>query len=369
MASFYLSFDAFNKIYNSNSVEFQIMTKQKTVYLDLSDNELDSYMLPDEGSLGDETNPLFDFQQSYANVSYKSGKQLFEDVKNDLYDKLYTIPDGIFILDVNEKKAKDLSKQYGVICISSNNIDLSFLTSQNSVYCEREIKKDYDGEAFNPKHFELTTIIPGRVLHPSNTIIVIDKYLFKDDPDGNSITKLLSFLLKKELKRGICQVLIIFQNASLQKEDDRKKYFKNIVEKMYDTISDIHKLDIELEFFAGDYDPSFWDDMHNRKIITNYSILSAEHGLGMYLNKKMRWDQKITVESLYSQGLTTCKQTTEDQIGIILKKIRFMIENAKKKFDKNTDRPKYRYSRDRNTNPNEVSPSDITNRLVINNQL
>jgi hypothetical protein len=367
MASVYLTKKAFESMEDS-SLEYNILSKQTKVYVDMTDDQLDKLLIPDDESLGYGTNPFFDFQEEHVNVTFSAAKEIFDQIKNGNYSAIGKIPDGIFVLDVDEKTAENIKNSFGVLCMSEDNMDFSILTRRHTEFCEREIKDnavEYD-LATKPRHLTFADLIPEDMILPCNSIVVIDKYLFDDDKEGKCLIGILSRLLGKKLQRSYCHLLIIFDNAKVgTSEENRKEAFRNIVTGLQPIIEKINDLRIKVEFLAGDFNPpKMFEDMHNRKIVTNYSIITAEHGFGMYDNKDhMKWDQKFTIESLYSDGINTTSITPEKERQIIMKKVCSIVRYAREKFDKNNPRPQFRFGQDAKANPTKISPKDLVNRL------
>ena len=368
MASLFLTKNAFESI-DDSSLEYRIISKQTKVYVDLSKDELDELLLPEDDSLGYGTNSFFDFQKDHTNVSFCAAKETFDQIKLGNYSAFGNIPDGIFVLDVDEKTAKNIENAYGVLCMTEDKMDFSMLTRKHSEFCEREIKDnavDYDLSP-NPSHLTIGQLIPEEVILPCNCIIVIDKYLFDDDEEGKCLAEILSRLLNRKLNKSYCHLLIIFDNAKAggPTEETRKAAFRNIVTGLQPSFERVNDLQIKVEFLAGDFNPpKMFEDMHNRKIITNYTIITAEHGFGMF-NKRnqMKWSQKFTVESLYSDGISTSSVTPEKERQLIMKKVCSIVRYARDKFDKTDSRPKFRFGQDTKANPTKISPKDLVNRL------
>lgn len=367
MASLFLTKKAFESI-DDSSIEYKIVSKQTKVYVDLTNEELDELLEPDDESLGYGVNSLFDFQEDHTNVSFYAAKEIFDQIKRGNYSAFSEYPDGIFVLDVDEGTADNIRNAYGVLCMAENKLNFSMLTQRHSEFCEREEKDVVDNTLTqNPTHLTISQLIPENVILPCNSIVVIDKYLFKDDKDGKCLVEILSRLLNRRLNKSYCHLLIIFDNSDAgPTEEMRKNAFRDIVAGLQPVLERVNDLHIKVEFLAGDFNtPKLFEDMHNRKIITNYSIISAEHGFGMY-NKRnqMKWDQKFTVESLYSDGLVTSSATPEKERQLIMKKVCSIMRYAREKFDKTNTRPKFRFGQDAKSNPTKISPTDMVNRLV-----
>ena len=368
MASIFLTKKAFESM-DDSSLEYKIISKQTKIYVDLSKEELTGLLEPDDSSLGYGVNPLFDFQEENTNVSFCAAKETFDQIKNGNYSAFGKIPDGIFVIDIDEKTAETLKNEYGILCMNESKMDFSILTQEHSEFCEREIKDKFVEYDLSPKpsHLTISQLIPENVILPCNCIIVIDKYLFKDDEEGRCMVEILSRLLNKKLKKSFCHLLLVFDNKECCKSgEDSKSAFRRIVTGLQPILEKVNDLHIKVEFLAGDFNPpKMFEDLHNRKIITNYSVIGAEHGFGMFNDRnQMKWDQKFCIESLYSDGINTSSVTPEKERQIIMKKVCSIVRYAVEKFDKTDARPAFRFGQDMKANPTKISPKDLVNRLV-----
>ena len=368
MASIFLTKKAFESM-DDSSLEYRIISKQTKVYVDLTEKELIETLEPEHECLGYGVNSLFDFQEEHANVSFCAAKETFDQIKNGNYSAFGRNPDGIFVIDMDDKTAETVKNEYGVLCMNEGKMDFSVLTQEHREFCEREIKDKFVEYDLSPKpvHLTINQLIPENVILPCNSIVVIDKYLFKDDEEGKCLTEILSRLLNRKLKKSFCHLLIIFDNKeSCKSGEDRKDAFRRIVTGMQPILEKVNDLHIKVEFLAGDFDPpKMFEDMHNRKIITNYSVISVEHGFGMFNDKnQIKWDQKFTVESLYSDGITTSSVTPEKERRIVMNKVCSIVRYATEKFDKTSTRPAFRFGQDAKANPTKIAPKDLVNRLV-----
>ena len=66
MAKVFMTKKAFDGL-DDSSLEYGIISKQTKVYLDLSDEELNKFLIPEDDEIGNGTNTLFDFQQEHTN--------------------------------------------------------------------------------------------------------------------------------------------------------------------------------------------------------------------------------------------------------------------------------------------------------------
>lgn len=373
MASIYLTKEAFDKIsLEEDSLEFKIITRQHDVYLDMSNEQILDLLDPDEETMQESPSSLFEFQQEFHTIAFKTGKSIFDNVRRKNYDVLLDIPNGIFIFDVDKATADSIKNKYGVICMSSNDIDFSVLTKSNTIYLERE-KMEYPpfDEEQKAEHYNINQIITDDVLTPCNTFVIIDKYIFKDDKEGKCLVEILSRLIPKTLKESVCHVLIIFDtccDSPLKKEE----VFRQISTDIQQKIAKIHDKNIVVEFLAGGRQSTLFGDMHNRNIISNYCIISAEHGLSFYDNRgRSLYDQKVSIQGLYSDGLANKSHSPEHGINLIRRKVINIIRFAQEHFSKDLKKdlegnkyPEYRFSQDGKCNPVKISPKDIKNRLV-----
>lgn len=204
---------------------------------------------------------------------------------------------SIFVLGgISKKKADEISKRLGVLCFAEDDIPKeSYSNSINAV-----------SPLDNGKKRNWQTLLDNYNDIRVNTIIINDKYLQKDiDIQENrnkinplkNIKEILKCLVKKG-SRSPLSLLFLFgtsRNSSESDENKRKQlideivnFLKNEIQQkcfMIETLrckeSDkISCYDSNLRRYVYRNDLYFF--LHNRFIITNYGIISAENSLNAF---------------------------------------------------------------------------------------
>ena len=218
-------------------------------------------------------------------------------------------PCGIFLLNITENQASDIQNNYGVICQSVTNLNDAPLT-QNHI--SNELEENQGDISWNSMLNKFKQI-------PSNSMLVIDAHLFgndrfdenqnKYDPNRNSglknlfdiIDALLPQNFKSEYHIGVLltdtdkaiaagRTRTNLSNARISKAIHRLKEGLNRPYK--------DKLIIEVFFFdARDNDGHKL--IHNRRILSNYFIVTADYKLAALRNGRSLADQSITVFPLF----------------------------------------------------------------------
>lgn len=369
MASFYLTRKAFDSI-RPDTIEYKILGKQNQIFLDMSQDELydenDNDEVTDYG-----LSSLCDFQLEFANVSFESGREIHDAALKGCYTKLLEIPDGIFVLNTSKEKASEISKKYGILCLSDQEFDFDMLTRSHSKFMERQISVDESAveinKPINDNPIQLSNIFPDEVMLPCNTAIIIDKYLLnKDDKTGKITSRILEKIFKTGLLSDTGQLLFIVEVSNTP---NRKEDFKAIAENVYREFTNIHNSKFFVAFLGVNSIEKIFGDLHNRCIITNYAVISAEHSLAL-VNERgySKYDQYFTIRNLYSEGITNRSDTPEKARRMILRKVQGHVDIAIRHFDKNNEAPNFLYAHERDgslvSKPRKVSPSDLKNRFI-----
>ena len=364
----YISLNALEEtILGENSKLYQILKKLpgcSIVFVDISEEELYIKMTAAHEKV--ETNVetdadysllfyilLYRFSKDY-DVTFESGANIIAEICKD-NEAVLKDPNAIYILDISDDDAQCIQDQYGVICKNSINSDLDFMFSEHRTVC---CVKDEPGD-WKSSMFDVVTT------GPLNSIIVSDRYLFSDNvaltmdkgapsfKEGNGFKNLISILdgiLPREERKTNIMVLIfcdafIFKNNPLKdkKIDDsahkevEKCHFKFLSNRLNKEIKELRRgkyvVDVELLSF-GRYAP-YYDDTHNRRVLTNYSELFAEHKLAAFENGRSVVSQNITFNTLFSDGIfnksdipITSHQRKKSEFRIIIEDGREHKENC-----------------------------------------
>ncbi len=215
-------------------------------------------------------------------------------------------PSGIFLLNIPATKAFQIQKEYGVICQSTDSINHTPLTQP---HVSTELLDEETGKSWKT--------IFGRFMNlPSNSALIIDAHLFDEDrfdyasncydtkhQDGlKNITDIIECLLPNTFN-GTYHIGVLITDTDIAKASNRSR--TNLTnEQIALALNDLKKvikrnysINIEVVFF----DPN--DDghklIHNRRIISNYFIVSALYKLAAFRNGKSKCDQSIETFPLF----------------------------------------------------------------------
>ena len=195
-------------------------------------------------------------------------------------EKMLEHPSSLFVLNITKAEAADFRKDYGVMCVSGENPDVSLLLDINDTF-----KPDPDKIKFNGWDAVLDSVEPL----PSNALLLADRYLFsydsmKYDSDATNIYRILDELLPIEFKGSEYHVTIAFCVTKI----DRKLTFEEIDNQLNDTIEQLKQphgnkpsrnYDIMLEVLGYTDDCSIYRETHHRRIVSNYFYVQVEQQL------------------------------------------------------------------------------------------
>lgn len=343
--------DEMEKDRNKQSSWFLILSKQNIVYLDKN-------IGLEWAESGDYFNdPLYIFSESYG-IELQQAEIDFNKTSKDKPSTFLTEPQGAFLLDVDKETAESIQREYGIICQSTGNLSSCPIDIDEE---KTPLRKGEDEKSWQD--------ILCRVKRtPSNALIIIDRYIFSNDGvtdihDGiNNIKKILQGILPDQLSCDY-HVLILFDSerseegydlVSVAKELDSFKRFElnrdyNIIIELYSITNRCYNYDIT----------------HNRKILSNYFKIFADHLLKAFLpSGNASCTQNIRIERAYSYGLhKDGEEPTITEIQNDLKDLSKLHKEALDHIKRNTE---YAELYDAICGIDEDSDvPDIRNRLIV----
>ena len=274
----------------------KILSKQSVIYI--------SEENPDQ--LLDETGVLWQIEM--AGVHLEPSTAFIQDVisgSKSISEK----PFGVFILDIEPQKALKMQRENGVICMSSDKIDddiLTLIDPCTKVYAEGEKGKWSE---------VLVGVKSGSFV--SNSIIINDRNLFAndrqltnshtgekyDDTAGiDNIAAILDEIIPNEL--GVPYHVAILCDYECVKTTNGLTH-KSVSEKINKIKKKLNRtFPIEIEIvFIKDGDNRITAPTHNRRIISNYFILRADHKICAFKSGISLCGQNVSIDKLYSRGL------------------------------------------------------------------
>lgn len=273
----YIGRDALEKIVVNDDMYpnlHHIFNNHAILCVNLTNQELDEI-------LGDAESELS--QLSKNDVQIVALKEYFSELSAD-YSIIIDKPRALFFLDITKKEAEEISSKYGIIIQSDKYMNDNIL--------QLSFKKNLDkGERVPGVSDGWSNMLAGQKLPPSNSLIINDNYLLRNDIEGKligleNIKMMLNIILPKTLETVFH--LLIISTTSPGKEVQR---FYDILKAYLETIRDY---DIQLEFV-------FNDTIHPRKLISNYFVLVCDKGFQLFQlenTTRVKDDNQITLTSV-----------------------------------------------------------------------
>lgn len=292
----------------------------------------------------------FLIQQGGTNITDKS--DYITEIINEP-QKVLQEPCSAFLLDIDPSKAQDIQNKYGVICQSTRKL-------KNNIWT-----KDYNNSYVNigqgKNDHSWKDVFPTDEI-PRNSLIIIDRYLFSNYDQGlHNLEEIVSNSMPLTLAKGVnFHVLLIYDPTKV--ENSSVNNFKHLSTELNSIKNRIRKekdFFIDFEVLAITKDDYSYDDTHNRRIISNYFIVSAEHMLKAFSSEgNGLCNQVINCNTLFSRGLDTKSKSDmpNDTHISILENLSSMVD-----FAQNKSKVALPYSLNGNSN---LSISNIKNRII-----
>lgn len=232
---------------------------------------------------------------------------------------------AVFILDVDGVTAEKIAEKYGVICHPAGAPAGECPLFQEGAEIGVESKESGNWAKL---------ISPAAVV-PSNWLILIDRYLFsKNMPaseDGiNNVLELLDGAIPKRLDKDAEFHILIISDMNTSEAD-----IKKVADKINSRKSELkrpYRIVVEV-VSVSDYNYKY-EETHNRRILSNYYIVRAEHSLRAFKGNKALYSQTLSLDWIGSKGCINCKNS--DLPGKSLKKsirdVRDIVRHLKEEW-------------------------------------
>lgn len=215
-------------------------------------------------------------------------------------------PSGIFLLDISNEAANQIQKDYGVICQSISNLDHNPLTQAHipTELLDGEVDKTWDLMIARYKDL------------PSNSALVIDAHLFDEDRfdennkcyderkrDGiENAYAILNSILPHTF-RDTYHIGVFVTDTDKAKTARRSRTnltndrIATAINKLKKELKRDYPIDIYVVFF--DLNDDGHKLIHNRRILSNYFIITAEYKLAAFKKGRSSCSQSIGTFSLF----------------------------------------------------------------------
>ena len=326
MVSIFTSRSSLEDFVMSESPWFQMICKLNRVFIDE-----DPYQ-----DIDDDIDPEEDVYQILDTMGVTVDTDHCDYINNIPKDpsSVLKYPCGIFLLDISEAKAHKIQEDYGVICQSTNKLDFSPLVQPNY---PNELEENETGKSWK------SMISRFREL-PSNSALIIDAHLFQQDRydegagcyDANNskgITNLQEILdaILPEYFCGIYHVGVLLTdydiaNKNIAQKNLTNKRIANAINKLKSRLDRPFDISIEV-VFVDKNDNGAHTLIHNRRIISNYYIVTADYALAAIHNGRSLRSQSITAYSLFENiQIDSESDKKEKRMRSDLRKLKSLLE-------------------------------------------
>ena len=171
-------------------------------------------------------------------------------------------PSSLFILDIPLVEAKKIQVEYGVVCRSGVNTNVSILIDVNDEHTtdkNKTLGRGWD------------TVLDSVETLPSNALILTDRYLFKTTNAryGNgfdNVRSILTELLPRELNTTY-HITIVFDKDSI----DAQYNFQLIAKRLNDIKEEFKRpYPITMEVLGITDKNDTYYNLHNRRVVSNF---------------------------------------------------------------------------------------------------
>lgn len=201
-------------------------------------------------------------------------------------------PSSLFFLDISPVEAENIRKSYGVFCMSGNYPYISSLLDTNDEHTTNEREPFAQG---------WSTVLQSLRDIPSNALLISDRYLFStlSASIGNGIANVYAILEELLPHRflGEYHVTVVFDVEIIHESYT----FEDIATRLDHIKQSLHRdYPIVMEVLGITTKCPIYDRLHNRRIVSNYYIVKAEHKLAAFNGNKATSQQSITPQVLFT---------------------------------------------------------------------
>lgn len=204
-------------------------------------------------------------------------------------------PSALYVLDITPSEALAIKRLYGVMCLSTEQPDMSPLIDVNDIHVANEQEKLGRG---------WDSVLDSVESLPSNALLLTDRYLFAfrhpNAGDGiANIRDILDELLPQQFLGGDYHVTIVFDNMA-----KHSSYTFNDIATQLNRLKQQLKCDypIMMEVLGITPDCAIYNKLHNRLIVSNYYLVEAGHKLAAFNHDKATARQMLVPLTLFTES-------------------------------------------------------------------
>ena len=245
------------------------------------------------------------------------------DIQSD-YSKVLENPCGCYLLDIDKAEAETIQKEYGVICQSTSDYqDCPLVHKEFPIYPEKG-ESGYGWNRFKKVCSEF----------PNNALIINDRNLFNDQTRGDlhglkNIEDILDALLPDIFDAEYHVGIII--GSEKGKPIIKAPYdFKIIIgelERIKNRLSKPYSIVISF-LMLDSSDAISWEKTHNRRIISNYYYIEADHKIAAFYNGRSTITQSIQMNPLFCKGFSVGADAPEKDHRNSIEGYRFVVNET-----------------------------------------
>ena len=308
------------------------------------------------------TNEL-DITNTWIQQLHKMGITIY--AEKEWLDKMFSSndiiieePTAAYMLDIPQSACDKLKHDFGVLCYSTDKtISIPIFTGRGWHIDTSDTDKEKSWKA-----------LLSDLSIPSNAIIIVDRYLFSSSAGETiedsffNLKQILELLLPQSINNGIFDVSLFFDFSSINFNKDKKPdgttidmaYLAKRVNKIKKDINRAYPFSLSLISVSSNC--LNYDKTHNRRIISNYYIVRAEHKIKAYNERRgPLCNQDLSFSYIFSDGLYDRSTIPEKSKDSTLNALKETLESAQKA--KNPEVIIYR-------NGQKIDISDYTNILL-----
>lgn len=202
-------------------------------------------------------------------------------------------PSSLFILDIPFTEAKKIQVEYGVMCRSSMDTNVSALI---------DINDEHTTDENEPLGRGWDSVLDSVERLPSNALILTDRYLFKTTNAryGNgfdNVRSILTELLPHELNTTY-HITVVFDKESINALYD----FQTIAKRLNDIKKELKRpYPIIMEVLGMTEGNDIYYHLHNRRIVSNYFVVKVDYSLAAFNKTVGTADQTIIPQVLFTE--------------------------------------------------------------------
>ena len=283
--------------------------------------------LPKDEDLLDVNNPLFIISQSEGIVF--TDESTFMNSIPQNHAAVMSHPCGAYVLSISKDEANEIQSGYGVICQSADNMDTKILTLD-----------DIDIDGPNASGATWGRIPLGGVI-PTNSLIIQDRYFFRSDYGEtvqdiyDNFEQIIRNLLPLNLSTTF-HLMVMVDGDKIEQRDGVT--FEDISNELYSitgTVSQERGYNIDFEVLSiPESDRHNYPHTHNRRIMSNYYYVKADHKLKAFRGTQCLAEQTITSKLLYSKGIKdSLSDAPEGKHRLWISNFRQMVKLSRYSYD------------------------------------